>query len=183
MAINYPVDTKNTRWAVLQLSTGEIVARNKPWPREDGEAIEGADPDYVYLLHVEAARPDYDSRLYSLQGTETVDADANELRKTWATVKRPVEEIKVAAENVEVQELQKHINLEREIIETRLMVAAILQFLDGLQLPPRIQNFADDYKAKGVKLWRNRDRLLAILADIEKGLEPDLDAGWEDPNA
>lgn len=183
MAIQYPVDVINTRWATLQLSTGEIVARNRPWPTGDGSEIPNLDPDYVMLLHLEDTRPNYDSRLYSLQGTETVDADANELRKTWETIKRPLEEIKVAAQNVEVQELQKHINLEREIIETRLMVAAILQFLDGLQLPPRIQNFADNYKAKGVKLWRNRDRLRAILADIENGLEPDLDAGWEAPDA
>jgi len=181
--ITYPVDTENTRWSVLQLSTGEIVGRNKTWPRADGGEIVGLDPDYVYLLQVEAARPDYDSRLYSLVGTETVDADANEIRKTWETVKRPTEEQVIAAENVEAQELAKHISLEREAMETRLMVGAILNYIDGLQMPTKVQAAADEYKAKAIKLWKNRDRLEAIIAAIEAGEEPDLDAGWEAPDA
>ena len=176
--ITYPVNPE-TRWAVLRFSTGEIIGRNKAWPVADGSAIPGLDPDFVYLLHIEDARPDYDSRLYSLTGTETVDADANTITKAWAAVKRPTGERVIAAENVEVQELGKHINLERELIETRLCVAAILNYIDGLQLPPKVQALTDDYKAKGIKLWKNRDRLKAVIADIEADNDPDLDAGWE----
>lgn len=176
--ITYPV-SPDSRWSVLQLSTGEIIARNLAWPRADGAAIVGGDPDHVWLMQVTATQPAYDSRLYSLQTTETVDADANEIRRTHKAMKRPVDERKVAAENVEVIEFAKHISIEREVIETRLMVAAILQYLDGLQMPPKVQAMADDYKAKGIVLWKNRDRLKAILAAIEADDDPDLDAGWE----
>ena len=180
--ITYPVDP-DSRWAVLQLSTGEIVSRNKPWPRVDGTEIVGLDPDYVYLQHREDARPQFDSRIYVLIGIETVDAPANELRKTWATEKRPTEEQKVAAENVEAEQLGLHIKIEREVIETRLMVAALLTYVDGVVMPAKVEAMADAYREKGVKLWRNRDRLRSILADIDEGTEPDLDAGWEAPDA
>jgi len=180
MAITYPVDVANTKWAVLHLPSGEIVARNKDWPVADGSQIPGLDPDYVYLLHVTATPPDYDSRLYTLNGTETVDAENNELRLSYATVKRPTEEQVIAAENVESQELQKHLRLEREALETRLMLGALINYvIDNQAMPPKVRTMADKYVAKARKLFKNRDRLRAIIADIEAGNEPNLDAGWE----
>lgn len=176
--ITYPVP-EGSKWAVYQFSTGQIISRYNNWPRSDGMEIQGQDPDYVMLMHVDSTPPDYDSRLYSLQGTETVDVDGNELRKTWQAIKRPVEEQKVAAENVEQQQLSKFVRLEREAIETRLMVTAILNYIDGLVMPPKVQAMADAYMALGVKIWKNRDRLNEILTAIENNQEPDLDAGWE----
>jgi hypothetical protein len=180
MAISYPVDVVATRWAVLRISTGEIISRNAVWPRADGGPIVGLDPDYVYLLHVNSTPPDYDSRLYFLQGTETVDAEDNEIRLTYDAVKRPLEEQIVAAENVETEQLQRHLRLEREALETRLMLGALIKFvLDNMTMPPKVRTMADEYAAKAIKLFKNRDRLAVILADIEAGREPDLDAGWE----
>ena len=179
MAISYPVDP-DSRWAVLQLSTGEIISRNQPWPRADGMEIVGQNPDFVMLLQLTDTKPDYDSRLYSLEGTEVVDAAENELRTTWQAVARPTEERVVAAENVEVDQLSRHVNLARELIETRLMVAAILEYSDGMTMPPQVEQMASAYKEKGVKLWRNRARLKAIITALENNEDPDLDAGWED---
>lgn len=179
--ITYPVDVDNTLWATLQLSTGEIISRNKRWPDSDGNPIVGQDPDHVMLLQIRDTPPPYDSRMYRLISSETPDAEANTLRTTHRADKRPLDEIKTAAENVEAEQLSRHIRMEREVIETRLMVAAILTYDGGLQMPPKVQAMADEYKAKGVKIWRNRDRLKAIQADIDDGLEPDLDAGWEAP--
>ncbi len=179
MAITYPVDIENTRWAVLQESTGEIIARNRRWPRADGGAIDG-DPDYVYLLQVKTEPPQYDGRVYSLHGTETVDAPGNEIRTTWETTKRTIEERKIAAENVEVDKLGTIIDMQREVIETRLMLGALLKFsIDSQALPPKALAMANTYKQKAIRLWKNRDRLDAILTDIDNDLEPDLDAGWE----
>ena len=176
--ITYPVQ-EGSKWAVYRLSTGQIISRYNDWPRSDGMEIEGADPDYVMLMHVDSTMPSYDSRIYTLQGTEVVDVDGNELRKTWDAVKRPTEEQKVAAENVEQQQLSKFIRLEREAIETRLMVTAILNYIDGLVMPPKVQAMANEYMALGVKIWKNRDRLKEIITAIENNEEPDLDAGWE----
>lgn len=178
--ISYPVSPES-RWAVLQISTGQIISRNKSWPRADGQPIEGLDPDFVYLLHVTAAQPDYDSRYYVLEGVETVDAAANELRLDWNAVKRPVEEQVAAAENVEAEKTFSLVRLEREAIETRLMLAALIQFaVDGQQLPPKARTMATEYVQKGLRIWRNRDRLREILTGIQAGEEPDLDTGWEE---
>lgn len=178
--ITYPV-APESRWSILQVSTSQIIARNVPWPRADGGAIEGLDPDFVYLLQSTDAKPDYDSRLYQLESTEQVDIEANTIRRTWGTTKRPLEDRLAAAENVEAEELSKHIKLEREVIETRLMVTALLNYIDGLQFPPKVKAMADAYKAKGTKLWKNRDRLKAIVTAIQADQDPDLESGWEAP--
>ena len=178
--ITYPVDPAS-RWAVFQVSTQQIIIRNAVWPVADGGPIPGLDPDYVYLLQITDTKPDYDSRLYQLVADEEVDVAANTIRRTWSTAPRTLEDRLTAAENVEAEELMRHIKLERELVETRLMVTAILQHISGLQLPPKVQAMADAYKAKGVKLWKNRDRLKAITTDIQEGKDPDLDTGWEAP--
>lgn len=182
MAITYPVDVDNTLWAVYQVSAGEIVGRNKKWPVADGSEIIGLDPDYVYLLQITDARPDYDARLYTLTGTEGIDVDANTLHTTWATAARPSDEQVIAAENEETAQLAVHVQLEREVIETRLMLGALLFYvIDAQAMPPKAQTMATNYKAKALKLWQNRDRLDEILAAIAAGQVPDLDTGWAAP--
>ena len=46
-------------------------------------------------------------------------------------------------------------------------------------MPAKVQSRADAYKAKGITLWKNRDRLKAILDQIDLDQEPDMDSGWE----
>lgn len=179
--ITYPVDVDGTQWAVLDLDSGEVITRNRAWPVADGGPIPGLASNIVYLLQVTDTQPQYDSRVYTLTSTETVDAERNELRKTWTTARRPTEEIEVAAANREMEEVERQgIDLAREAIETRLMVGALIQFaVDGQTLPPKVRAYADRYKHKAVRLWTNRDRLNALLTAIEQGEEFDLDAGWE----
>ena len=56
--ITYPVDVANTKWAVIQLSSGQIVGRNKNWPVADGSEIQGDDGTRAYLLEVKTTRPE-----------------------------------------------------------------------------------------------------------------------------
>lgn len=188
MAISYPVDVANTRWAVIKQSTGEIIARNEVWPRPDGAAISGLDPDFVYLLDVRflasshaqyVAPPNYDSRLYYLQSVETPDIPNNILDLEYEAIKRDEEEQIEAAKNKEVEELTKQIDITRELIETRLAVSALTRIAHGQGLPQKAQSYLSGYAEKGVKLWNNRGRLDEILTDIQSGIEPNLDAGWE----
>ena len=178
--ITYPVDVANTTWAVLEIATGQIIRRNMQWPRSDGGEIQGADPAYAYLLHVAPTPPDYDSRLVQLVGTEVADAAANELRITWSTPKRPVAESVMAAENIETEKLEALVGqLTREVIETRLVLGAIIKYALKAQVyPAKVKTLVDDYETKAVKVWQNRDRLTQIKADLAAGNTPDLDAGW-----
>lgn len=180
MAITYPVNVEQTRWAVYQVSIGTIVARNKVWPVIDGGPIQGQDPDFIYLLQVDSTIPDYDSRLYNLVGVEVIDVPNNELITNWSTEALPLEEQIVAAENEEASKLSLITKLTREAVETRLIVGAILNYIvDAQQFPPKVQTLADKYIIKAVKVWNNRNRLEEIVDDLNNGLSPDLDAGWE----
>lgn len=188
MALTYPIDVVNTRWAVIKQSTGEIISRNQVWPRPDGTAIQGLDPDYVYLLDVRflesthpsyVAQPNYDSRLYYLQSVETPDIPNNKLNLQYSAIKHDEADQIESAKNKETEELLKQIDVTRELIETRLAVSAILTHINGQNLPPKAVAFTSDYRQKGVKIWNNRSRLEEILVDISSGVEPNLDAGWE----
>ena len=180
MAITYPVDVANTQWAVYQASTGQIIDRRKTWPRADGGEIVGLDPDYVYLLHVDDAEPNYDSRLYVLEGVEEVDVPSNELRLSWSVTGRPLEEQITAAENREAEQLETVIGkLAREVIETRLTLGAIIKYaLKNQQFPVKVQTLIDDYEVKAVKVWSNRDVLEQKIADLQATGTTNLDANW-----
>ena len=181
MAITYPVDS-DSRWATYQVSSGEIVARNRLWPVADGSEIVGQDPDYVMLLHVNDTPPTYDSRLFTLDSTEGIDVDANVIRKTYETTARSISERTIAAKNEEANQLNTHVDLVREAIRTRLMVGALLAYVtDAQTFPVKVDAMAGKYKTLAVKLWQNRDRLDEIVAAIENGEDPDLDAGWSVP--
>lgn len=180
MAIQYPVDVVATRWSVLQVSTGLIVARDKTWPRADGEAIQGQDPDYVYLLQISTSPPDYDSRLFSLVGNEEVDADANEIRRTWEARSRDLEERTTAVDNEESFRFTNHFPVERVALETAIVVGVLIQFaVDGQAIPLKWRGVLNAYRDKvRDKLLPNRDRRNAIVAELTAGGSPDLDAGW-----
>ena len=178
--ITYPVDVMNTKWSVLQVSTGEVIARNKLWPRSDGGEIVGLDPDYVYLLQSTEAQPDYDSRTHVLRGQEQVDAAANTITVEWVAEQRVADEIIMAVENREAEQLEKIVGqVTREVIETRLVLGAVLNYaLKNQVFPAKVQTRIDDYIAKALKIWQNRDVLAAKIADIQAGTAIDPDSGW-----
>ena len=180
MAITYPVDVENTLWAVWDSQLSAIIVRNKRWPRADGAEIANQDPRYIWLEQIENAQPEYDPRLYYLETIEQPDPQNNTLTVSYNAVARDAEERKQAAINEEAVRLGDLIDLAKEAVQTRLVVTAIIKHAkDGETLPPKVVQMIDAYSAKGVKIWKNRDRLEALLAQIDAGQDPDLDAGWE----
>lgn len=179
MAISYPVDVANTRWAIVRESNGDIVGRRKTWPVADGTAIPGLDPDLIYCLHIDQAVPDYDSNLYTLETVETVDGENNEFRTTYNTAKRPLEEQHIAVDNREIDELRKHVDLFQEAIQTRLALGAVIMAVDQEALDPAAQALLDAYKNKAIKLFKNRKRAQQMKDQCTAGEEPDFEAGWE----
>ena len=176
--ITYPVSTLS-RWAVLQLSTGEIIARNKPWPVSDGNAIPGLDPDFVYLQQLTDSQPDYDPRIVTLEKQEEIDAAANELRTTWLAVPRPVAEVKINLANVEAVENLKHYSaVERD----KLMLLG-LGVLFRLQANQNLTAKEIALKTRVVdiatRVWKNDATLRAKLTALDASQPIDPDAGWE----
>ena len=83
--ITYPV-SEESRWSIWSVTGNAIVAKNKRWPRADGQAVTGADPDLVYLLESKDARPAFDQWTQKLEPTETVDVAANTVIYGWQIV-------------------------------------------------------------------------------------------------
>lgn len=93
MAITYPVDTENTKWAVYKISTSEIIRKNADWPTADGSEIPGLDNDLAMLLETKATPPAYDSATQKLEHSETVDVVENSVVYGWNAVALTQEEI------------------------------------------------------------------------------------------
>lgn len=176
--ITYPVDPLS-RWSVYQISTDEIVARNKAWPRADGGPIEGSDPDFVYLLQSSTAQPEYDPRLFTLEKIETADITANTTSVTWTTVPRPVAEVKINAANVEAVENARHYESRERDKLMILGLGMLSRQLANQALTAREIALKDKIIAAATKIWKNDARLRAIITAIDAGQTPDLDAGWE----
>lgn len=176
--ITYPVSNLS-RWAVLQVSSGEIIARNKVWPVADGSAIPGLDPDFVYLLQLTDAQPDYDPRIVTLEKQEEIDAAANELRTTWLAVPRPVEEVKINIANVEAVENSRHYsNFERDKIML-LGLGVLFRLQANQNLTAKEVNLKTRIIDIATRVWKNDAALKAKLDALDAGQPIDPDAGWE----
>ena len=183
MAIAYPVDTESTRWAVYQVSTGLVIARNKQWPVADGGAIPGMDPDYVYLRQITDTAPDYDARLFRLVGEEAVDVEANELRRTWTVEAIPAEDVKAEIINEESVRFGRIAKIEQALTDVYIMTMATAAVVkDNEAFHPKAAAMYPDMLARAVKLFKNRSRREALEAAADAGTvqTADLDTGWED---
>lgn len=77
-AIDYPVDVANTRWALLNDASGEIVPKrdNIKWPRLDGKRVrvEG----HTWLLRITEPPPPVDPRVFELVEKRDIRRAANQ---------------------------------------------------------------------------------------------------------
>jgi hypothetical protein len=162
----------------MEVSTGQIVARNKPWPRPDYMAIEGLDPDFVYLEQITDTRPDYDSRMFTLQSAEVVDAEAQEIRTTWETVARPLEDVEVNVANVEVDKLEVLANDQGFKKMMILAVATLFRRVENQVLTNPEIALKKTVLARGKAVWQNDFRRAQIINQLRAGAKPDIDAGW-----
>jgi hypothetical protein len=176
--ITYPVSPAS-RWSVFQVSTSTIIGRNRTWPRADGEAIVGMDPDFVYLLQITDKQPDYDSRLYTMEAAETIDIPANEIRTSWVTVARPKEDILLSAANVE--SLSNSDILRPEDTQKKLLLFCGLanRLFEGMKLTESEEKLRAEIAAITAPMWDNDANLAKIKAALDADEPVDLDTGWK----
>jgi len=202
MAITYPVDVENTRWAVYSLSEGQVVSRNKRWPRADGGALVGADPNFVLLLQVEQPMPE-DSPTHEFVQGEMIDVDAQTLMTTYTKTPRDLEEARSSA-LLAVANKRWEVEVNHPTFDTsREAQAQINKAWMAVQIDP---NRIFNYKAKdgtwqqfdkaqieaiagAISAWvedcfdREKDLADAVnaatsIADLESILTNDLPTGW-----
>jgi hypothetical protein len=172
--ITYPVDVNNTKWAVYDTSTNQVVKRNIPWPAADGSEVI-LDSDHVLLQHVTNIRPTYDTLREEIKVSEIVDVAANTVTRAYT--------VKDLDEDVQADELWKlgmsklpSFSVEREALETRAMIAAILTYgTDVSVMPEAVRVMVELYQARGLRLWAN----WAKLENLLEGTDTDTVNGWE----
>ena len=178
--IAYPVDTEETKgkWMLLDTNTDQMVRLGQTgnWPNGDGSEIVGLDSNLIPLLKVRDEQPSPSGPLNRVVGTPTVDIPNNEIRTTWAIIDRDLAEKLEVLDNLEFTEANKHVEINRELIETRLVVTALLRTVKNLNVPSDLQAFVDTYLAKATKIYKNRQKIRTARAQIEANEQIDLDA-------
>lgn len=183
--ISYPIDYQATRgrWYLHDTQTGQTskMSGTGNWPNAEGTEIVGLASHLVPVLKVTADRPaDIDERLVRLVGEQQpVDLEANEIRVEWNIVARSDAEKKEVIANIEYEEANRHIDVARELIETRIVLAMVLRSIKNLNVPASLKAIADNYEAKAQKLYNNRLKIHALMDAVDAGQLPVLDQEFE----
>jgi len=169
-----------TRWSIVQKSTGTIIARNLPWPVTNGGEIPGLDSDYAYLLQVGATPPEVDERLFGLeQTTPVIDIEANTITTGWTAVQKPQAEVLVNLQNAETLANADLVATTELLKLSVLSIAALLRESKGLQLTAAEQVMKADVLKKAAMIWDNDANRSKMIADFNAGKPVDIDAGWK----
>lgn len=171
----------------LRISTGEILNHNYSLSEEVAQAGSdqlGLDPDLkVLIYHEPFSRPTVDGAYYTVQTVKTVTTDPHptypnfdKYEITYLTPKRPIEDIKIVAENAEVDALYSLFPNNEQIFTLALGIGVIFRSADGLQLTAKETAIKNKCLQIAAKIWRNRDELIAKKTLIDAGEEPDLES-------
>jgi hypothetical protein len=178
MPLVYNTATPPRKLYVLRrISTSEILNRFIVYPNAvDDAPIVGLDPDLEYLAIDRDETPNYDSRAYLLV---TSEAKVGSLwRITYTTPKKANDQIKVAIQNREVAEIEKHMrNYEREKMEI-LGLAVLFQLQSGVVLNARQTAIKNRVLAAATKLFQNDQTAADMFAVVDTNAVPDIDTGW-----
>lgn len=166
--------------------TVEIIKRGE-YPNLDMEPVQGLDPDLEWLLvHEPFVQPDYDPRIYMLEQDEVITSEPhpvypliNKFKVTFRLVKRTSLEMQTAVTNAESNANEQMIPYDRRLKILTLGLAVLCRKTQGLTLTIKEQALFDQVVALGTKVWKNDANMKAKIADINLGLEPNIDTQWE----
>lgn len=181
MALTYPIDVTATagRWYLYDTVTqnlAKMTSGTGNWPNADGSEIAGLAANLVPILATDDPQPTIDSRLQRLEGNfDPPDVENNSMVKKWSIIPRSKPEKKDVVHNIEQEELSKHFDFNRLLLETVLIQAAIIRSIKNLNVPAPLQTMADNYQAKAEKIYNNRLIINQLLQQIDADEDIDLD--------
>ena len=171
---------------LIRKSTGEIL-KHAPYPNVDITPVIGLDPDLEWLLkHEPFASPDYDSRIFELEIDEAITTDPHpehpELKtykKTFKTNKRADEDIKRQIENAEEAANRELVSYRTDDKLFMLGIGILARINAGVQPSPKEQAVLDTVMQYDVPIWKNDAEKDKKKKQVDDGLEPNIDEGWE----
>ena len=125
MAVNPEtgIDPAVDRFAIYSVSGGNFINLNAVWPRVDGAALSGANPDLAYYKRVPSDAPDIDHRFTTAATWGRVDFDpavlpssglpVGEYRQSYTTSKLAVADLKLQVDS----EFQRQVRVQFPDVE------------------------------------------------------------------
>ncbi len=177
--MGYLTDATGRKLYVLRkISTGEILKRNILYPNiKDDAPVLGLDKDLEFLPIFEIPQGNFDSRYFTTVRSEQKNGANWEV--SFNLQKRSADEIKQFADMVERAQSSQHLQADQRDKITFLALYLLFRGSPKLTLSANEQALVDNIMANGLTLWKNNDNLEALKAEIDIGLEPSLDGGWE----
>lgn len=180
------IDPAVDRFVIWRVSTSQFTNMNATWPRTDGGAIVGGNPDFQYFKKVTSTPPDYDHR-FTLE-TEfgkvpTTPTPAEGLpvgtyEAVYTLVKLPVEDLKIQVEN----EFQHQLTLQFPQTNNP---AVLIEAADALARKDSGAVLTEEQQAKidailgvGDVLSQLRARQAELNAAIDADEDYDITIGW-----
>jgi len=178
--------------AVLVRKSTKQIIKEDVYPRADMQPVQGLDPDYEWLVkHVPFAEPPYDPRIYimatnlpDLASLELFEEHPNyaglrEYKITYSPERRPNEEIIRSIENAEKEANNVVFSEAVHKDELAFMINAVHKDAKGYDLSVSEQDVIDKMAIVTVNLAKNLDTKENKIAQVEAGLVPNIDLGWE----
>lgn len=182
--INHAVD----RFAIRSVSGGNFINLNAQWPRVDGGAISGANPDLAYYKRVAAARPDIDHRHTTAEVWAPVDftpavspssgLPVGEFRQSFTITKLDAVDLKLQVDS----EFQRQVRIQFPDVENPAKVVEAAGVMASKQagavLTIEQQALLDSFVGLQNKIRQMRDRVVELYAAIDAGDDYEITAGW-----
>ena len=190
------IDYDTDRFVIRLVSTGQIINLNAVWPRTDGGAVSGANPDRAYYKKVSVPGPDADHRFRVSSVSQCLDFDpvlnpgdglpVGEYSPSYTLTPLTIDELKLQIETQFQTELRKAFPA---IEDPALLVEAadaITRKQNGNALTPEQEERLTRVLGLGNALaqLRTRQAELNVAAEAfsadpesEAGIY-DIEAGW-----
>jgi len=161
--------------------------KDAPWPNSDMSPVIGLEPDLEWFLKYEPfASPDYDSRIWILDVTESVTTEKhpdypniNTYKRTYATNKRLDKDINLAIDNAEVSANDSLIDYRTDQKLFMVGLSALGNKVDGLALNAEQTSILEQIDTYNVNIWKNDAEKKLKKDQVSNGQEPNIDEGWE----
>lgn len=182
------IDHAVDRFAIKSVSGGNFINLNAQWPRVDGAAISGANPDLAYYKRVATDAPDVDHRYTVATTWGPVDFDpavspadglpVGEYRQSHVATKLAVADLKLQVDT----EFQRQVRLQYPDVEnpSKMIEAAgvLARKQNGGVLTADQEALLASFIGLEDAISRMRDRVNELYAAIDADEDYDITEGW-----
>jgi hypothetical protein len=182
------IDAAVDRFAIKSVSGGNFINLNAVWPRVDGAALSGANPDLAYYKRVATSRPDIDHRHTTAEVWAPFDftpavspssgLPVGEFRQSFTITKLDAADLKLQVDT----EFQRQVRIQFPDVENPAKVVEAAGVLASKQagavLTTEQQALLDSFVGLQNKIRQMRDRVTELYTAIDEDEDYEITEGW-----